>query len=67
MKAWPTQADFLLPLHAALWQSITSLVHRGEMVDPVTVLGEAQHRGLLAGTLTPEDLMALVSTPAGSP
>ncbi|MGW2721046.1 DnaB-like helicase N-terminal domain-containing protein [Streptomyces sp. NPDC001492] len=64
---WLTETDFLLPLHAALWQSITALVHRGDMVDPVTVLGEAQHRGLLAGTLTPKDLMALVSTPAGSP
>ncbi|WP_063757814.1 DnaB-like helicase N-terminal domain-containing protein [Streptomyces fulvoviolaceus] len=64
---WLTEADFLLPLHAALWQSITSLVHRGGMVDPITVLDEAQHRGLLTGTLTPKDLMALVSTPAGSP
>ncbi|MGW0710200.1 DnaB-like helicase N-terminal domain-containing protein [Streptomyces sp. NPDC002643] len=64
---WLTEADFLLPLHAALWQSITALVHRGGMVDPITVLGEAQHRGLLTGTLTPKDLMALVSTPAGSP
>ncbi|MFJ9900692.1 DnaB-like helicase N-terminal domain-containing protein [Streptomyces sp. NPDC091280] len=64
---WLTEADFLLPLHAALWQSITALVHRGDMVDPVTVLGEAQHRGLITGTLAPKDLMALVSTPAGSP
>ncbi|MEU3616832.1 DnaB-like helicase N-terminal domain-containing protein [Streptomyces sp. NPDC006872] len=64
---WLTEADFLLPLHAALWQSITALVHRGDMVDPVTLLGEAQHRGLLTGSLTPKDLMALVSTPAGSP
>ncbi|MGQ4383545.1 DnaB-like helicase N-terminal domain-containing protein [Streptomyces sp. SAS_270] len=64
---WLTEADFLLPLHAALWQSITALVHRSDMVDPVTVLGEAQHRGLLTDSLTPKDLMALVSTPAGSP
>src|SRR5262249_10877610 len=64
---WLTEADFLLPLHAALWQSITALVHRGDMVDPVTVLGEAQHRGLLTNALPPKDLMALVSTPAGSP
>ncbi|MEU6144145.1 DnaB-like helicase N-terminal domain-containing protein [Streptomyces sp. NPDC047081] len=64
---WLTEADFLLPLHAALWQSITALVHRGDMVDPVTVLGEAQHRGLLTGSLTPKELMAVVSTPAGSP
>ncbi|MFF3849649.1 DnaB-like helicase N-terminal domain-containing protein [Streptomyces sp. NPDC002328] len=64
---WLTPGDFLLPLHAALWQSITALVHRGDMVDPVTVLGEAQHRALLTDSLTPTDLMALVSTPAGSP
>ncbi|MCX5257736.1 hypothetical protein OOK27_27040 [Streptomyces canus] len=38
---WLTEADFLLPLHATLWQSITALVYRGDMVDPVTVLGEA--------------------------
>ncbi|WP_373922000.1 DNA cytosine methyltransferase [Streptomyces sp. T12] len=64
---WLTEADFLLSLHAALWQSITTLVHRGDMVDPITVLGEAQPRGLLTGTLTPKALMDLVSTPAGSP
>ncbi|WP_406463307.1 replicative DNA helicase [Streptomyces sp. NBC_01622] len=64
---WLTEADFLLPLHAALWQSITALVHRGGMVDPITVLDEAQHRGLLTASITPKELMALVSTPAGSP
>ncbi|MEV7888430.1 DnaB-like helicase N-terminal domain-containing protein [Streptomyces sp. NPDC002817] len=64
---WLTEADFLLPLHAALWQSITALVHRGDMVDPITVLGEAQHRGLLTESFTPNDLISLVSTPAGSP
>ncbi|MEU9734462.1 DnaB-like helicase N-terminal domain-containing protein [Streptomyces sp. NPDC048002] len=64
---WLTTDDFVLPLHAGIWQSITALVHRGDMVDPVTVLGEAQHRGLITETLTPKDLMALVSTPAGSP
>jgi hypothetical protein len=64
---WLTADDFVLPLHAGLWQSITALVHRGDMVDPVTVLGEAQHRGLITEDLTPRDLMALVSTAAGSP
>ncbi|MDO0936399.1 DnaB-like helicase N-terminal domain-containing protein [Streptomyces sp. DG2A-72] len=64
---WLAAEDFLLPLHAALWQSVTALVHRGDMIDPVTVLGEAQHRGLLTDSITPRDLMALISTPAGSP
>ncbi|MFE0254189.1 DnaB-like helicase N-terminal domain-containing protein [Streptomyces sp. NPDC059010] len=64
---WLAAEDFILPLHAALWQCVTALVHRGDMVDPVTVLGEAQHRGLITDSLTPRELMALVSTPAGSP
>ncbi|MEU8482413.1 DnaB-like helicase N-terminal domain-containing protein [Streptomyces sp. NPDC048641] len=64
---WLLPEDFTLPLHAALWQCLTSLVHRGDPVDPVTVLWEAQHRGLLAEDLAASDLMALVSAPAGSP
>ncbi|WP_217549997.1 DnaB-like helicase N-terminal domain-containing protein [Streptomyces sp. GbtcB6] len=64
---WLLAEDFIVPLHAALWQCITALVHRGDMVDPITVLGEAQHRGLLTDTLCARDLIALVSTPAASP
>ncbi|MDF3292386.1 DnaB-like helicase N-terminal domain-containing protein [Streptomyces silvisoli] len=64
---WLLPEDFTLPLHAALWQCLTSLVHRGDPVDPINVLWEAQHRGLLADAITPNDLMALISTPVGSP
>ncbi|ALO96675.1 hypothetical protein SHL15_5611 [Streptomyces hygroscopicus subsp. limoneus] len=64
---WLVPEDFALPLHAALWQCLTALTHRGDAVDPVTVLWEAQHRGLLAHEITPADLLALVSTPVGSP
>lgn len=64
---WLQPDDFTLPLHATVWQCLTALVHNGEPVDPVTVLWEAQHRGLLADGLIPSDLIALVSTPVGSP
>ncbi|NEB01994.1 DnaB-like helicase N-terminal domain-containing protein [Streptomyces sp. SID13726] len=64
---WLAAEDFIWPLHATLWQCITALVHRGDMVDPVTVLSEAQHRGLITDTLTSRDLIALISTPAASP
>ncbi len=64
---WLQAEDFALPLHGALWQCLTALVHRGDPVDPITVLWEAQHRGLLADVITPDDLMALVSAPVGSP
>ncbi|KPC62674.1 DnaB-like helicase N-terminal domain-containing protein [Streptomyces chattanoogensis] len=63
---WLMPEDFALPLHASLWQCLTSLVHRGDPVDPVTVLWEAQHRGLLTGGPAPGDLMTLVSAPVGS-
>lgn len=64
---WLQPDDFTLPLHATVWQCLTALVHNGEPVDPVTVLWEAQHRGLLADGHAPGDLIALVSTPVGSP
>ncbi|MFD4257602.1 DnaB-like helicase N-terminal domain-containing protein [Streptomyces sp. NPDC058534] len=64
---WLQPDDFTLPLHAALWQCLTALVHNGEPVDAVTMLWEAQHRGLLADGLDPRDLIDLVSTPVGSP
>lgn len=64
---WLQPDDFALPLHATVWQCLATLVHNGEPVDPVTVLWEAQHRGLLADGRDPRDLIALVSTPAGSP
>ncbi|MEU1329470.1 DnaB-like helicase N-terminal domain-containing protein [Streptomyces sp. NPDC005865] len=64
---WLVPEDFALPLHAALWQCLTALAHRGEAVDPITVLWEAQHRGLLTHEITPADLLALLSTPVGSP
>ncbi|MFH9071478.1 DnaB-like helicase N-terminal domain-containing protein [Streptomyces alboflavus] len=64
---WLVSEDFAFPLHAALWQCLTALTHRGDAVDPITVLWEAQHRGLLAHDIAPADLLALLSTPVGSP
>ncbi|MFD4476404.1 DnaB-like helicase N-terminal domain-containing protein [Streptomyces sp. NPDC058471] len=64
---WLVPEDFALPLNATLWQCLTSLTHRGDPVDPITVLWEAQHRGLLAHVIAPGDLLALLSTPVGSP
>ncbi|MFI7102723.1 DnaB-like helicase N-terminal domain-containing protein [Streptomyces sp. NPDC050161] len=63
---WLHPDDFALPLHGALFQCLTALAHRGDAVDPVTVLWEAQHRGLLTQGIVPGDLLALVSAPAGT-
>ncbi|MFE7358789.1 DnaB-like helicase N-terminal domain-containing protein [Streptomyces sp. NPDC057543] len=64
---WLQSGDFAHPLHGALFQCVTALVHRGDPVDPITVLWEAQHRGLLTAGTVPADLISLVSTPVGSP
>ncbi|MFD7320569.1 DnaB-like helicase N-terminal domain-containing protein [Streptomyces sp. NPDC059875] len=64
---WLTADDFSHPLHAGLWQCLTALSGRGAPVDPVTVLWEAQQRGLLTHGTEPKELLYLLGTPAGSP
>ncbi|MEU5049089.1 DnaB-like helicase N-terminal domain-containing protein [Streptomyces sp. NPDC021096] len=39
-------------VHAGLFGRLVALVHRGEAIGPVTVVREAQHRGLLTHTTT---------------
>ncbi|MFI1183564.1 DnaB-like helicase N-terminal domain-containing protein [Streptomyces sp. NPDC020799] len=64
---WLQADDFALPLHGALFQCLTALAHRGEPIDAVTVLWEAQHRGLLTTDIAPAELITLLSRPVGSP
>ncbi|MCX2969478.1 MULTISPECIES: DnaB-like helicase N-terminal domain-containing protein [Streptomyces] len=64
---WLTPDDFTHPLHAGLWQCLTALTRRRAPVDPVTVLWEAQQRGLLTTGVDPAELLDLLGTPAGCP
>ncbi|WP_326812266.1 replicative DNA helicase [Streptomyces scopuliridis] len=64
---WLTPDDFTHPLHAGLWQCLTALTRRSAPVDPVTVLWEAQQRGLLTPHAEPTELLDLLGAPAGSP
>ncbi|MFF3128698.1 DnaB-like helicase N-terminal domain-containing protein [Streptomyces sp. NPDC057908] len=64
---WLTPADFTHPLHAGLWQCLTTLTRRSVPVDPVTVLWEAQRRGLLDTGARPRELLDLLDGTAGSP
>ncbi|MFD7517415.1 DnaB-like helicase N-terminal domain-containing protein [Streptomyces niveus] len=61
---WLIPGDFTHPLHAGLWQCLTTLTRRGTPIDPVTVLWEAQHHGI-AGTAEPRELLGLLSDPDG--
>ncbi|MFI5751058.1 DnaB-like helicase N-terminal domain-containing protein [Streptomyces sp. NPDC051644] len=63
---WLLPDDLTLPLHAGLWQCLTTLARRREAVDPVTVLWEAQQRGLLDAGSEPRDVLRLLAEPAGS-
>ncbi|MFC9131402.1 DnaB-like helicase N-terminal domain-containing protein [Streptomyces sp. NPDC057099] len=63
---WLLPDDLTLPLHAGLWQCLTALARRNEPVDPVTVLWEAQQRGLLDDGNEPGEVLRLLAEPAGS-
>jgi replicative DNA helicase len=63
---WLLPEDFTQPLHAGLWQCLTTLARRNEPVDPVTVLWEAQQRGLLENGTESGDVLYLLAEPAGS-
>ncbi|CAL9582821.1 hypothetical protein SUDANB106_05081 [Streptomyces sp. enrichment culture] len=64
---WLAAEDFARPLHAGLWQCLTTLTRRRAPVDPVTVLWEAQQRGLLSSGADPTELLALLAEPVGDP
>ncbi|MEU4259122.1 DnaB-like helicase N-terminal domain-containing protein [Streptomyces fradiae] len=63
---WLLPDDLTLTLHAGLWQCLTTLARRNEPVDPVTVLWEAQQRGLLDDGSEPGEVLRMLAEPAGS-
>ncbi|MER6461699.1 DnaB-like helicase N-terminal domain-containing protein [Streptomyces sp. NPDC001228] len=63
---WLLPGDFVVPLHAGLWQCLIALARRQEPVDPVTVLWEAQQRGLLDDGSDPGEVLRTLAEPAAS-
>ncbi|MFD4344038.1 DnaB-like helicase N-terminal domain-containing protein [Streptomyces coelicoflavus] len=58
--AWLRPGDFADPTLGQLYRCLGALHHRGEPIDRITLLWEAQRRGLLAnGTLSSEQLTAV--------
>ncbi|MFF4673950.1 DnaB-like helicase N-terminal domain-containing protein [Streptomyces sp. NPDC001279] len=58
--AWLRPGDFADPTHGQLYRCLGALHHRGEPIDRITLLWEAQRRGLLAdGTLSNAQLTAV--------
>ncbi|GHH29402.1 DnaB-like helicase N-terminal domain-containing protein [Streptomyces rubradiris] len=60
---WLTEEDFTLPLHAGLWRCLTTLVRQRAPVDPVTVLWQAQQRGVLNGVDDPREVLGFLTRP----
>ncbi|OCC11534.1 DnaB-like helicase N-terminal domain-containing protein [Streptomyces sp. PTY087I2] len=57
---WLRPGDFADPAHGQLYRCLGALHHRGELIDRITLLWEAQRRGLLAdGTLSGEQVTAI--------
>lgn len=57
---WLRPADFADPARGEVYRCLGALHHRGEPIDRITLLWEAQRRGLLAdGTLSRDQLAAL--------
>ncbi|MFJ5840255.1 DnaB-like helicase N-terminal domain-containing protein [Streptomyces shenzhenensis] len=64
---WLTVHDFTHPLHAGLWQCLTTLIRRSAAIDPVTLLWEAQQHGLLTTDTDPADVLRLLTEVAAYP
>ncbi|AZK97025.1 MULTISPECIES: DnaB-like helicase N-terminal domain-containing protein [Streptomyces] len=62
---WLQADDFATPLYGQLFRCVAQLAHCGDAVDPVTVLWEAQHHGLIP-PLPPREVLDLLTTPAGA-
>lgn len=62
---WLTPGDFTHPLHAGLWQCLTTMARRGTPIDPVTFRWEAQHHGLLTHGTGPAGPLGFLDEPAG--
>ncbi|MFG2996561.1 DnaB-like helicase N-terminal domain-containing protein [Streptomyces sp. NPDC048340] len=58
---WLQPADFAEPLHGQLFRCLLDVDRRGDPVDPVTVLWQAQHQGLITPTLPPAELLGMLT------
>lgn len=63
--AWLHPEDFRLPLHQSLYRCLTAMARRGDPVDPITVLWQAQQHAVLNGT-DPSQVLDFLHQAVGS-
>ncbi|MFF8577267.1 DnaB-like helicase N-terminal domain-containing protein [Streptomyces albidoflavus] len=65
---WLRPGDFADPAHGQVYRCLGALHHRGEPIDRITLLWEAQRRGLLAdGTMSGAQIAGICDGAPGSP
>ncbi|RKN72745.1 hypothetical protein D7231_14865 [Streptomyces klenkii] len=68
VRAYLTAEDFADPVHQQLFRALAALDHRGDPIDPVTVVWEAQQRGVFVRTTaTPDDVLAICERSGADP
>ncbi|MFC8010378.1 DnaB-like helicase N-terminal domain-containing protein [Streptomyces cinereoruber] len=63
---WLRPGDFADPVHGQLYRCLGALHHRGEPIDRITLLWEAQRRGLLADGTLSKDRFAVICDGVGA-
>ncbi|MFD9503430.1 DnaB-like helicase N-terminal domain-containing protein [Streptomyces sp. NPDC060035] len=63
---WLRPKDFADPAHGQLYRCLGALHHRGEPIDRITLLWEAQRRGLLADGTLSSNLLTTICDGVGS-
>ncbi|MER5183256.1 DnaB-like helicase N-terminal domain-containing protein [Streptomyces sp. NPDC002896] len=66
VSPWLISEDFAVPLHGSLYRCLGALIHRAEPVDGLTLLWEAQRRGLLDEPGVTEYVAAVCSEPGAA-
>ncbi|WP_374230767.1 DnaB-like helicase N-terminal domain-containing protein [Streptomyces sp. UNOC14_S4] len=68
VRAYLTAEDFADPVHQQLFRALAALDHRGDAIDPVTVVWEAQQRGVFVRTTaTPDYVLAICERSGADP
>lgn len=63
--SWLRPGDFTIPVHQGLHRHLTAMARRGDPIDPLTVVWEAQQHAVLAGT-DPAHVLDFLRQPVGS-
>ncbi|WP_435124631.1 DnaB-like helicase N-terminal domain-containing protein [Actinacidiphila sp. bgisy144] len=65
LVAWLHPEDLVLPLHQVIYRCVTAMAHRGDPIDPITVLWQAHQHAVFSGS-DPAEVLDFLRRPVGS-